>query len=288
MNLLLQRQQSYIRQLRQRETTIDVKEFFNEVIQFLNNSSNDRNDCLSLLTGICNEFTGSRVFQSIDHPFFPLLRQTFEMLLTKIFFMELSEQEEQCLDGISLFIHRSTKDYSNIFFTESLMKKIEGLLRNHISENDYQSFDIRYKVFDRFVHLFIKLYYIANKSIIDSIIQCLKSDICIQLYKTTQFHQSILTPKQSFFLYQCPKFISICRDENANDIINLMRNHFIRNTFIICDAHLPDTPTMDEDKGLKLRVVAWYIELLNHFALNPDARICFKESSFSSFIFRFR
>ena len=76
-----------------------------------------------------------------------------------------------------------------------------------------------------FVHLFVKLYYISNKSIIDSI---------IQLYKTTRFHQSILTPKQSFFMYQSPKFISICRDENSNEIINLMREYFIRYTFTCC------------------------------------------------------
>lgn len=286
MNLLLQRQQSYLRQLRQRETTIDVKEFFDEVIRFLNNSSNDRNDCLTLLTGICNEFAGLSVFRSFDHPFFPLLRQTFEMLLTKLLFMPLSSIEEQCLDGISLFIHRlclQTIDYQPIFLTDSVMKKIVGLF-NDIRRNDYESFDIRYKVLDRFVHLLIKFYDISNPSIIDSILQCLKSDICIQLYQTTQFHQSILTPKQAFFMYQCPKFISICRDENTNDILNFLREHFIQNTFIICTRHLSTDSNTNEDPGLKMRVVAWYIEFLNHFALNPDVRICFKESKFSSFI----
>ena len=74
------------------------------------------------------------------------------MLLTKLLFSPLNKVEEQCLDGISLFIHRL--GLQKIFLTDSLINKIEKLL-NNISANDYESFDIRYKVLDRFVRSFI-------------------------------------------------------------------------------------------------------------------------------------
>ena len=320
MDLLLQRQQFVIRQLRKTDPTIDVKDLFDEIIAFLNNSTNERNDSLHILTVVCQELAGVAVWTSfndpniIKHPFFSILSQTFAMLLTKVTFLPLTKDEEQCFDGISILISAlclyknqictcfytdnnakldpENKDkkfellsYEKIFFTESLINKLTQMLNDDITQNDYQSpYDIRYKIFDRFLHLFSTLNYIDHPKILESVLNCVKSDIYINLYNTTRFVPFVLTPKQSFFMYQCPKFLSQCQHKQS-DTIYLSCKIILTHSDIIFNRNLPivfdkEGYTKREDQGIKTRAVAWYMELLNHFALLPAARVYFIESKF--------
>jgi hypothetical protein len=317
MDLLIQRQQFVIGQLRATERIVGMKNLFDEVIAFLNNSANDRMDSLHVLTVICNELAGFMTVQSlnhsdiINHQFFLIVSNTFMMLLTKLTFLPLTKEEEQCIDGMSLLIStlclyknkiltcfytdnndqlnpdNKTKfnllSYEKIFFNDLFIKKFIRILKNDIVINEYESYDIKYKVLNRLLHLFSKLNYTDHELILDSVLQCIESEIYINLYKTIQFSQPILTPKQLFFMYQCPKFICQCRHKQQDEIIRMLCKSIVGYGSVIFEKHLPivfneDNENNKEDEGAKVRAVAWYIKLLNHFALIPATRVCFIES----------
>jgi len=302
---------SIIRQLR---TTQDIGNLFDQVITFLNNPAHDRMDSLHVLTVICNELAGITTIQSFNHPdimnhqFFLIVSNTFIMLLTKITFLPLTKQEEQCFDGISLLISAlclyknqistcfytdnneqfnpenknkfNLLSYDKIFFTDLFIKKFIRILKTDIAVNEYESYDVKYKVLDRLLRIFNKLNYTNHELIIDSVLQCIESNIYIHLYQTIRFSQPTLTPKQSFFMYQCPKYISLCRHQQADEIIRLLCKSIIEYGPVIFEKHLSIVfnEEKDNDEGVKIRAVAWYIELLNHFALIPTTRVCFIES----------
>jgi len=237
------------------------------------------------------------------------------MLLTKLTFIPLTKQDEQCFDGISLLISNlclnnnkistcfytdnnekinpnnqekfNILSYEKIFFTELFIQKFARILENDIAINDYHSWHIKYKILDRLLRLCIKLNDIDHKSILDSVVKCIESDIYMNIYKTIDLHQPILTPKQSFFIYQCPKFIRLCSFKRQDEISHSLSKLIIKYSTNIFEKHLPVALHMEdeqekEDKGAKIQAIAWYIELLNHFALTPTTREFFITSKFKS------
>jgi len=322
MDFLLQRHQSIIRQLRKTEPIAYVKELLNEVVLFLNNTTNNQSDGLHILTVICHELAGFstlKFFNNLEimnHQFFIILSNTIRMLLTKVTFISLTKQDELCFDEISLLISNLCLNnnkistcfytdnneklnpnnqeifhlfsYEKIFFTELFIKKFVRILENDIAINDYKPWDIKYKVIDRLLRLFIKLNDIDHKSILDSVVKCIESDIYINLYKTIDLRQPILSPKQSFFIYQCPKFICLHSYKRQDEISYSLFKSIIKYSPDIFEKHLPVALYMEDDqeeeeeeeRGAKNQAIAWYIELFNHFALTPATREFFIKSKF--------
>ncbi|CAF0948974.1 unnamed protein product [Rotaria sordida] len=303
MDLLLERHQSVIRQLRKGEPSKDVKELFNEIVLFLNHTIHNETDGLHILSVICYEmarFTTLNFFNDleiINHKFFLILNKTFQMLFTKLTFVSLTKQDEQCIDGISLLIRNlclyknkiSTNfyidnneklnpdnkeifkllSYEKIFFTELFIKKFVRLIENDIVINNYESYHIKYKIIDRLLHVFIKLNDIDKRLILDSIVKCLESKIYTNLYKTINLSQHILNPQQSFFMYTCPKFIRLCSYKRQDDISNVLSKSIIKYHDDIFEKY---SSSVSESEVTLNQSIAWYVELLNHIALTPTTR----------------
>ncbi|UJR07651.1 hypothetical protein I4U23_011939 [Adineta vaga] len=78
----------------------------------------------------------------------------------------------------------------------------------------------------------------------------------------------ILSPKQSFFMYQCPKFIRLCSQTRQVEISEILSKSMIQFSNDIFDIQLG---TVLDGKS-RTQVLSWYIELLNYFALTPNTR----------------
>lgn len=337
MDLLLEHHQSVIHELRKTEPVSYFKELLDKIVEFLNNTANNQSDGFHILTVICEELSGlsnSKVFNNLEimnHEFFVIVSNTFKMLFTKLTFMPLTKQDEQCLNGISLLISNlclknnristcfytdnneklnpknkekfSLLSYEKIFFTEIFIKKFIRFLENDIVINDYDSWNIKYKILDRLIRLFIKLNDINHKLILDSVIKCVESTIYINCYKTIDLYEPKLNPKQSFFIYQCPKFIRLCSYKRQDEISTILSKSIVKYSANIFEIHLPialegefipvekELRTEEEfikaqkkeDNGAKSQAIAWYIEFLNYIALTPATRVSFIESKLSKF-----
>ncbi|CAF4929643.1 unnamed protein product [Rotaria sp. Silwood1] len=262
MELLLQHHQSVIHQLRKAEPTRYVKELFNEIILFLNNTIHNQTDGFHILSVVCYDmagFTSLSFFNDpeiMNHKFFIIISRTFQMLLTKLTFISITKEDEECIDGISLLIsnlclyknkiltnfyidnneklnskNRNEFDllsYEKIFFTRTSIKKFAKILENDISINNYHSYHFKYKIIDRLLRVFIKLNDINTTSILDSVMKCLESKIYTNLYKIVDLRQSVLSPQQLFFMYTCPKFIRLCSYKRQDDISSSLSKLIIK------------------------------------------------------------
>jgi len=310
MDLLFQRHQFNIRQLHKTERISDIKDLFNEVVLFLNNTTHNQTDGLHVLSVICYELTGIHTLKFLNHPeimnhqFFKILSNTFSMLLTKVTFILLTKHDEQCFDGISLlvsnlclnnnkissnfYIDNNEKfdpnnkekfnliSYEKIFFTKLFIKKFVRILEDDIAVNDYELYHIKYKVIDRLLRVFMKLSDIDHTLILDPVITCVQSKIYIEIYKTIDLRLPLLSPKQILFIYQCPKFIRLCSYKQQEEISQKLSRSMIQFSSDIFQKQLPIISRGDA----KIQAVAWYVELLNHFALTPKTRVFFIESKF--------
>ncbi|CAF2946201.1 unnamed protein product [Rotaria sp. Silwood2] len=303
MELLLQRHQSVIHQLRKAEPIKYVKELFNEIVLFLNNRIHNQTDGFHILSVICYEMAGFTTLtffndpEIMNHTFFIIINRTFQMLLTKLTFISLTKEDEECIDGISLLVsnlclnrnkiltcfytdnneklnpmNKEKYDlisYEKIFFTELFIKKFVRIIEDDIAINNYESYHIKYKIIDRLLRVCIKLNDIDKKLILDSIVKCVESKIYLNLYKTIDISQPILTPKQSFFMCQCPKFIRLCSRKRQDDISNVLSKSIIKYNCGIFEKHLPNV--LIGELALN-QAIAWYIELINYIALTPTTR----------------
>jgi hypothetical protein len=334
MDVLLQHQQSLIHVLRNADSAANVKEFFDETVLFLNNTTSNQTDGFYIITIICQElarFSNLKCFnhpEIINHPFFVILSRTFRMFLTKVTFTTLTKQDEECFYGISLLIRNlclnnnkistcfytdnneklnpnnkekfNVISYEKIFFTKLFIQKFVRIITDDIVINDYEPFHIKYKIIDCLIRLFMKLNDINHNLILDSIIKCLKSALYRSVYMSIDLRQLTLSPKQSFFLYQCPKFIRLCSYERQKAVSELLCEPILEYRVDIFEKHLPialegqwippknytDEPRYwnresRQPQGAKIQALVWYIELLNHFALTPETRWLFLKSMFN-------
>ena len=311
MNSLIQKHRSIIRQIHKMETTQDMKGLLNETIVFLNSTTHNQIDGFQFLTFICYEMAGLtklKIFNNseiINHQFFIILNRTFEMFLTKLIFISLTKQEEQCIDGMTLLINNlclyknnrsicfyidnsdelNLISYEEIFLTKVFMKKFVNIIENDITVHEYEPYDIKYKIIDRLLRLCIKLNNIDRHLILDSIVKCIESKIYLDLYKTVDLHQLTLNPKQLLFMYQCPKFIRLCSHSGRQEEISYsLSKSIIKYSADIFQIHLSTivkrdrTLTNQVGDDVKIPVIGWYIQLLNHLALTPTTREFFIKS----------
>ena len=318
MNSLLSQQQALIRQIHKKDPNANVTQLLDGILIFLNNNPIED---LQIITSICSEFANFVTLQPfhqskiMHHQFFIRISYLFRMLLTKTTFAQLTKQEEQCFDAISFFVaslctfknrmvtsffmnnnehlnpEKKTKvnllSYGQIFFTEKFIEKYVELLK-HICNSKAKSndYDVKYKVIARLLHIFTKLDDINHVLILEGIIRCIQSEIYGQLYEQPDINQSILTPKQLFFMYECPKYICLRHhkhnDGTAVSICRSMISEFRPDRF---QKYLFEQES--DYHTAKARVIATYIELLNHFALIPSMRNLFVESKLKSLFSKF-
>ena len=295
--------------------------FFDDLISFLNTNVANRLDCYRLLTTICFDHSGVYFLGPLNHPkilkhsFFPLLSRTFEMLFTKLNHLWLTTEENQCLDAVSLFItnlclHKneiltnfyignnekfdlknSSKwvSYERIFFTETFRLKFRSMLETDLSKKElYAPDDLKYQIANRFLRLWMKLNQFDVQWVFNGIIQCLKSEIYLNVAQDIDLRQSLITPKEMFFLYHCPKFVRTMFSNDQEKISRLLCEHFIDNSEKIFDKQLPIVCEGDfvDDKiprGAKIQSMTWYLELLNSFALIPSSRFYFLKNASREF-----
>ncbi|CAF1367909.1 unnamed protein product [Rotaria sordida] len=118
MDSLLLKHLSLIRRLRREHSTVTVAEiklFFDNIVSYIKNLiyKNEKNDCLDLLTIICDDLASVhtlRLFGNsflINHPIFIYIRRTLEMFLVKSNHLQsipMTKCEENCFYTISYLI----------------------------------------------------------------------------------------------------------------------------------------------------------------------------------------
>ncbi|UJR07883.1 hypothetical protein I4U23_012165 [Adineta vaga] len=177
------------------------------------------------------------------------------------------------------------------------------MVEHDISVHDYPSpYDIKYKITDRLLRLWMKLQHMNYKCILDAVVNCLMSSSYLNAYESIDLHNPILTPKQSLFLYQCPKFIRLMSYERQEAISHILCEKILSDTNVILRKYLPvilgresklvretnkkpkekvftciPAGLFDDERGAKMPAIAWNIELLNYFALTSTIAIrsCF-------------
>jgi hypothetical protein len=97
---------------------------------------------------------------------------------------------------------------------------------------------------------------------------------------------------------QCPKFIRLFSKEKQQEISSSLCKILVGYSVDIFEKQLPsifdgedgekeedDDNHDDNDKGAQSLVVAWYIELLNHFSLTPKTRELFIKRKFKDIFY---
>ncbi|CAF0947431.1 unnamed protein product [Adineta ricciae] len=333
MDSPLQLNNNTISQLSKRNSIAGFVEFFDSIVSFLNNNTCEPAVALRKLTSVCDELVGVHVLGPFDnstimqHNFFVLLGRTFTMLFTKMTLVPLTPTDEQCLESISIFItnlcslknkavhcfyadYTEERDgkisqpvdpmsYDKIFFTSKFMAKYIRMVENDISTKEYSPYHIKYKITDRLLRLWIKLRNPNYRAALDVVVKCLMSEHYLKVYKAIDLCNPMLTPKQSLFLYQCPKFIRLMSDTRQREISHKLCEKLIKDTNEILHKHLntilegaselvgsgngldgQDLKNyyLSHTKDAKTPAIAWNIELLNYFALTPTTGIrgCFQ------------
>ena len=319
MDRLLQRHHSILLQLRKNHPNVQIISLLDEIVLFLNLNIDSSNDCFNLLTNICDGFIGSRVLGPFDQPdimnhrFFIVISRTFKMLLTKATFTSLTSEEEQCFDSMSSLItnlcslknqtltsfytgnneqlnpERTNRfisiSYEKIFLTKIFIEKFARLIKNDLSVKPYGEYHIKYKVTDRLLRLCMKLRHFDHSSLLDAVVSCLKSKIYLKVYEDIKLLHPVLNPQQSFFMYQCPKFLRLFSNHRHQEISNSLCETMLTYTNQIFKHHLPialegavSSEKDQPNQRVKLQAIPWHVEFLNYFALIPTTRYYFLTS----------
>ncbi|CAF1319662.1 unnamed protein product [Adineta steineri] len=169
--------------------------------------------------------------------------------------------------------------YRKVFLTKSFFKKLQYGIEN-LSQNEYSSYDIKYKVIHRLVRLCSKMNLI--ESISESIRKCLCSNLYSQIFTTIESTQIRFAPKQLFFIYECSQFI-IRHDFTEQDkFIIILCPIMISKTKLIIEQVLnSDNSPSHDDKGLARQALSYHLELLNYLSLTSIGRQEFLQSSIS-------
>ncbi|CAF1372856.1 unnamed protein product [Rotaria sordida] len=311
MNSLSQRHLSILKQLRKDQTNVTIQnliEMFNGIVSCLNAMQN-RVDIFRVLSSICNDLSSVntlKLFDNVDllkHEFFLIIGRIFEMLLTKARYVLMTKEEEECFHEISylitnlcLYKNKPVKcfytadnellkmndlnqlddqiSYQKIFLMETLFKKLSLIINNDLSVNDYHSYHVKYKALGRLIRLCTKLNDINCHILIDPVLNCLRSNFYLDSYQTLDLCPTILTPKQLFFIHDCPEFIRLRGQKRQDEISNLLCKLFIKYFVQIFEQHLSKL-AYDEDifNLAKIQAISWHVEFLNHFALTPKLRV---------------
>ncbi|CAF4386835.1 unnamed protein product [Rotaria socialis] len=193
---------------------------------------------------------------------------------------ELNLNYEQAINEIS---------YATLFLTNSFLNKLARILSDDLSANDYEPYHVKYKVIGRLLCLCTELNNINHSVLIDPVVQCLRSDYYRNAYETIDLRQPIINSKQRFFIYLCLQFIRLRSNERNDEVSNSLCDSILGYGQQIFEQHLPIaleseaivSSTNEKKKifksepGAKLQALGWHIELLNHIALTPTARIHF-------------
>jgi len=236
-----------------------------EIILFLN-TANNQTDGLHVLTIICNELASIvalKFFNNVhimDHKFFIIIGRTLEMLLTKATFIPMAKQDEQCFyettnlivnlclyknKPLTCFYTSNDDDlspaYQKIFLTKSFFDKLTRFITDDLAINNYEPYHVKYKVIGRLLYLCTELNNINHNLLLDSIVQCLRSDCYLNAYETIDLREPILNPKQLFFIHQCPQFIIQHNFIQQEKITSLLCKTFIEATKSIFDRRFSAT-----------------------------------------------
>lgn len=300
----------------------NLNKVLNEVVKFLDDTQSPTIG-LKFLTNICYELTSNNALRLFDneyimkHPFFIMIGQTFEMLLTKAIFIPLTDEDAQFFNESSNLIAKlclyhkkssncfNTNDafgmntsseqqaepisYEKIFITKSLLDKLARIISNDLAINDYEAYNVKYKVIGRLIGLCRELNNTAYNVLLDSIIRCLRTDQYRNIYETIDLQELITNPKQNFFIYECPKFICQYYDQRQDEISDTLCEFIFEHSKTIFEKHLPLLLKNDplktskkhgnqnpkDNRWANLQAIGWHIELLSHLALIPAARLYF-------------
>ncbi|CAF4545793.1 unnamed protein product [Rotaria sp. Silwood2] len=174
-----------------------------------------------------------------------------------------------------------SKRYQDVFFTTSFLNKFIRSI-DDLSQNEYSSYHVKYKVIDRLVRLCSKLN-IVNE-IFDSIISCLCSKFYQQIFLTIEPEQIRFSSKQLFFIYQCTQFIIQNQFQQQERIPNLLCQTMINTTKTIIEHIFP----MNDDElnsiyfhqqDIALYALNCHLELLNYLSLTSNGRRYFLQTN---------
>lgn len=273
MESLLQLHRDTIIRLRGDRAGVKLTELLDGIVSYLDQNTREPTVCLRALTVICCDFVGVRVLVPFgdanvrEHGFFHLLSRTLSMLLTKVIATHLTSEEEQCLDAISVFavnlcLFQNTTlpcfytgfneqfnpnsfmpcnpmSYERIFFPDKFVSKFVQLIEKDLCKNEYSAYHIKYKLADRLLRLWMNLQTTPHKPILDAVCQCLLSPMYLRVYEGVDLRNPMLSAQQSFFLYQCPKFVRLMSGSRQAEISRDLCEKILRDANEILRKYLP-------------------------------------------------
>ena len=135
-------------------------------------------------------------------------------------------------------IELSTKSFEQIFLTKIFFDQLRHAIED-LSSNEYSSYHVRYKVVDRLIRLCLQLNIVNN--LIDPIVKCLTSKNYHDVFQTIKSNQFQFTPKQLFFIYECPQFLIQHDLLQQETIVNSFCGSVIKTTKSIFDKYFSAT-----------------------------------------------
>ncbi|CAF1330516.1 unnamed protein product [Adineta steineri] len=132
-------------------------------------------------------------------------------------------------------IEISVRKYKDLFLTKLFFEQLTRAIED-LACYDYSSHHIKYKVIDRLVRLCSKLNTVDV--LLSSIMKCLCSKFYCDILLGMKLNQIRLTPKQLFFIYECPQFIIQHNFPQKDVLICTLSQTFAEITKPIFDKHL--------------------------------------------------
>ncbi|CAF3303668.1 unnamed protein product [Rotaria socialis] len=178
-------------------------------------------------------------------------------------------------------IELPAKLFQNIFLTKLFFYQLARAI-NDLSQYEYSSYHVKYKVIDRLVRLCSKLNMIDE--LIDPIIKCLCSKYYRDAFITIEINQIRLNPKQLFFIYECTQFLVQHNFLDQGKIVGILCKSIIEATKTIFDKHFSAIDTdidsnQDGDRRIIMLALSCHIELLYQFSSTSFGRKYFLQSS---------
>jgi hypothetical protein len=132
-------------------------------------------------------------------------------------------------------IELPTRKYQDLFLTKIFFDQLVCAIED-LSRCEYSSYHIKYKVVDRLVRLCSKLNIVDV--LLNPVMKCLLSKFYTDVFQTIELNQIQMTPKQLFFICNCPQFIIQHDFVQQEALVNLLSKPFIEATKLIFDKHL--------------------------------------------------
>jgi len=131
-----------------------------------------------------------------------------------------------------------TKSFEEIFLTKIFFEQFRRAIED-LSCNEYSSYNVKYKVLNRLVRLCSQLSIVD--SLVNPIMKCLTSKNYHDVFQTIEFNRFQFTPKQLFFIYECPQFLIQHDLLQQETIINSFCGPVIKTAKLIFDKYFSAT-----------------------------------------------